>query len=100
MFSKLTEDFIIFLVKGNSNAGLQHIIERHWNMDELMKFFNTQDEMVEIIFQTIKNNDYVAKVVDSKNRLSFVYKINTNKGIREFTIATGDNGFIVSFIPK
>jgi len=98
--TKNKDDFIIFLEKGNPNAGLQHIIERHWNMDELMKFFNTQDEMVEIIFQTIKNNDYVAKVVDSKNRLSFVYKINTNKGIREFTIATGDNGFIVSFIPK
>jgi len=37
---------------------------------------------------------------DAKNRLSFIYKMQTNKGVREFTVATGSNGFIVSFIPK
>jgi hypothetical protein len=90
----------MFLEKGNYNAGLQHIIERHWNADELMKFFNSQDEMIETLFNTIKNENYISKIVDSKNRLSFVYKMQTNKGLREFTVATGDNGFIVSFIPK
>lgn len=65
-----------------------------------MKFFNTKDEMIEALFNTIKNDNYGSRVVDIKGRLSFVYKIQTNKGFREFTVATGDNGFIVSFIPK
>ncbi|WP_369049325.1 hypothetical protein [Tenacibaculum sp. UWU-22] len=97
---KNNDNLIMFLEKGNSNAGLQHIIDRHWNSDELMKFFNTQDEMVETLFNAIKNNNYVSRVVDAQKRLSFVYKMPTNKGLREFTVATGDNGFIVSFIPK
>jgi len=98
--AKNKDNFIMFLEKGNSNVGLQHIIERHWNADELMKFFNNQDEMIESLFDVIKNDNYVSKVIDTKNRLSYVYKIQTTKGLREFTIATGDNGFVVSFIPK
>jgi len=78
--AKNNDNLIMFLEKGNSNAGLQHIIERHWNADELMKFFNSQDEMIETLHNVIKNNSHVSKVVDAKNRLSYVYKCKQQKG--------------------
>lgn len=80
--SKNKDNFILFLEKGNSNAGLQHIIERHWNSDELMKFVNSQDERIITLFNIIKKDNYISIVVDNKNRLSFVYKMRTNKGLR------------------
>ena len=43
---------------------------------------------------------YVSKAVDVQGRLSYIYKIQTTQGLREFKIAIGSNGYIVSFIPN
>jgi len=61
---------------------------------------NSIDEMVENMFKAINDGNYVEKIIDSQNRLSYVYKVQTTQGLKEFKFATGSNGFIVSFIPN
>jgi hypothetical protein len=101
--SKNKDNFILFLEKGNPNAGLQHIIQRHWNDKELMKYFSSQDEMVEKLFNTIKNESYLTKTMvpmNGKNNLEFTYEILLSNGSKKnFLLATGDNGYIVTFHP-
>ncbi|MDO4230462.1 MAG: hypothetical protein Q4C98_11660, partial [Capnocytophaga sp.] len=99
---KNSEGKIIFLEKGNINSGLEHIMEGKWsNKTNFQKLFNNSvDEMINNIYKAIKNEKYIKKIIDDKNRISYIYKIKTTQGLREFKIATGSNGYIVSFIPN
>jgi len=100
---KNKNDFIIFLEEGNSNAGLQHIIERHWNDKELMKYFSSQNDMKDKLFKTIKDKSYLTKNIvpmNGKNNLEFTLEIILSDGKnKNFLLATGDNGYIVTFHP-
>ncbi|MFD2099907.1 hypothetical protein [Flagellimonas iocasae] len=101
--TKNKDDFIIFLEKGNSNAGFQHIIERHWNDKELMKYFSSQNDMIDKLFKTIKDKSYLTKNIvpmNGKNNLEFTLEIILSDGKnKNFLLATGDNGYIVTFHP-
>ena len=91
---------MLFLEIGNSNAELTHIIERHWNPKELIKYFNSQDEMIEKIFNTLKNGKYIAKEIVLKNgreSFEYTYKMNVIGGEKLFKFAIGSNGFIITF---
>jgi hypothetical protein len=66
---------------------------------ELTKFFNNQDEMINALYNTVKNEKHLSRILDSQGRLSYFYNIQTKIGSRNFTIATSDNSFIVSLIP-
>jgi hypothetical protein len=90
---------IIFLETGNANAGLQHIIERHWKPTELMKFFNSQDEMIEKLFISLRDKNFISKV-EKNGGLEFVYEVETKLGARQFKLGVGTNGFIVTFFPQ
>lgn len=56
--------------------------------------------MVENMYKAIKNEKYIKKIIDSSGRISYIYKIQTTKGLREFKIAVGSNGYIVTFFPN
>jgi|SRR5690606_21132272 len=93
---------ILFLEKGNSNAGFMHLIERHWNPKELMKYFDTQEELVEKLFTAIKNDKYLTKQVVMKNgreALEYTYKLLVKGKEKIFKLGVGSNGFIVTFYP-
>ena len=100
--TKNRDDIIIFLEKGNSKSGLEHIIEGKWTGKiEFQNLFNGNiEEMIEHIYIAIKNEKYIKKIKDSNGRISYIYNIKTAKGLREFKIAVGSNGYIVSFIPN
>ena len=100
--AKNNDGLIMFLEKGNSSAGFQHILEGKWvgNPRFQLLFNNSEDEMIKNIAVSIKNSSYKEKIIDNKNRLSYIYLIKTTQGYKEFKIATGSNGFIVSFIPN
>lgn len=94
---------ILFLEKGNSGAGLQHIIERHWNPKELMKYFSDQEEMIQKIFSTLKNDKYITKEIvmrNGKEGLEYTYKMSVKGGERTFKIGVGSNGYVVTFYPQ
>lgn len=90
---------IIFLETGNASAGLQHIIQRHWKPTELMKFFDTQEEMIEKLFISLKDKNFASKL-EKNGGFEFVYDIETKLGVRKFKLAVGSNGFIVTFFPQ
>ncbi len=102
----ITKDFdrkILFLEKGSSSAGFQHIIERHWNSAELMRFFNSQEEMIQKIYSTIKNDKYLTKEIVTRNGregLEYTFEIIVNTGKRTFKFGVGSNGYIVTFYPQ
>jgi len=103
LITKDLDGKILFLEKGTSSAGLQHILERHWNSSELMRFFNTQEEMISSIFNAIKNNKYLTKQVviqNGREGLEYTYKIATTGGDRVFKLGVGTNGYIVTFFPQ
>jgi len=101
----LAKDFdkkILFLEKGSSSAGFKHLIERHWNPKELMKYFDTQEELVKKLFTTIKNNKFLTKQVVTRNGrkgLEYTYKISVKGKENTFKLGVGSNGFIVTFYP-
>ena len=48
--TKNVDGIIIFLEKGSTKSGLEHILSRHWKEGELMRFFTSQSEMIENIY--------------------------------------------------
>jgi len=100
--TKNIDGMIIFLEKGSKTSGLEHIIEGKWNgRIDFQNLFNGKiKEMVDNIYKAIKNEKYIKKTIDSSSRLSYVYKIQTTKGLREFKIAVGSNGYIVTLFPN
>ncbi|MCK6641696.1 MAG: hypothetical protein L6Q81_16580 [Bacteroidia bacterium] len=103
MICKDADGKIVFLESGNSNAGLQHIIERHWNPKELMKYFKNQDEMIQKIHSTVQNDQYISKQTVTRNGrtgLEYTYGINVDGGVKTFKLAVGSNGYVVTFYPQ
>ena len=100
--TKNVDGIIIFLEKGSTKSGLEHIIKGKWNGKiDFQDLFNGKiEEMVENMYKAIKNEKYIKKIIDSSGRISYIYKIQTTKGLREFKIAVGSNGYIVTFFPN
>jgi len=100
--AKNNDNLIMFLEKGNPSSGLQHIIDGKWTGKPSFQalFNNNVDEMVENMYRAVKEGNYLEKIIDNQNRLSYVYKVQTTQGLKEFKFATGSNGYIVSFIPN
>ena len=90
---------------GTKDAGLEHITQRHWNPKELMKFSGTIEEMITKIHETISTKDPISKSTSIRNGRTgheFIYKFKfESAGIsKNFKLAVGSNGFIVSFYPQ
>ena len=103
LITKDIDGKILFLENGTSSAGLQHIIERHWNTNELMKYFDSQDEMIQKIYSTIKSESYITKEIITRNGregLEYTFKMNVKTGEKTFKFGVGSNGYIVTFYPQ
>lgn len=99
--TKNTDGTIIFLEKGDKiKGGLEHIIHRHWNKEELIKYFSSEDHLIQALHNSISKNKYITKVIDKHNRLSFIYTIETLKGTKTILLGVGNNGFIVTLYMK
>ena len=98
--TKNVDGIIIFLEKGSTKSGLEHILSRHWKEGELMRFFTSQSEMIENIYTTISKNKYIEKIIDKNGRLSYIYQISTREGLKKINLAVGNNGYIVTLYIK
>ena len=87
--TKTTEGKLLWLEKGNSTAGLQHIIERHAN-DFSAKGF---DNIPQLLSNVLKTKPI--KIGSSSKGFYANYILNENV----YRLAYGTNGFIVSFYP-
>jgi len=68
-----------------------------------MKYFKSQDEMLQKIYNIIKNEKYLTKEVvtrNGRNGLEYIYKMTVNGGEKTFKFGVGSNEYIITFYPQ
>ncbi|MBC1549611.1 hypothetical protein HCJ28_06600 [Listeria sp. FSL L7-1434] len=90
MIGKDSSGKLLWLEKGNDKAGLKHIVNGH------AENFNAKgiQDIPKFLHDTLKINP-IEQGIGPKGPFS-VYSINGQK----YTLAYGNNGFIVSFYPS
>jgi len=83
---------IVFLEKGTSKAGLQHIIERH--ADDFARRGVSQEQIPNIIMEAITEGKII-----SQKRGSTMYEVLFNGKKQGIKVTIGSNGFIVQSNP-
>ncbi|WP_248904034.1 hypothetical protein [Halocatena marina] len=87
---------VVWLEKGNGGAGWKHILQRH--EDQFYKRYkvSNKDEMMDIIYKTIKEGE--PKRIPEKEGGGTAYGYVTDSG-EPISVIVGDNGYIVTSIP-
>lgn len=91
---KLADGRIVFLEKGNSSAGLQHIVERH--ADEFAKIGVLEAQIPDIIMDAVSSKP-IGYQGSGTGRP--IYEVTINGQKQKIAVTTGSNGFIVGANP-
>ena len=83
---------IVFLEKGNSRAGLQHIVERH--AGDFANIGVPEDKIGKLVFAAVTTG----KVVGAQ-RTRPIYEVLFEGKLYRLAVSVGDNGFIVGANP-
>ncbi len=83
---------IVWMEKGNSSAGLQHIIENH-EIEFNAKGISNKD-IPKYVLEAIYQGNVVGK--QGKRNPRTVYEFEYNGKVQRIAIQVGSNGFIVS----
>jgi hypothetical protein len=83
----------IFLEKGNSNAGLQHIMERHG--DDFENVGIAKDDIPKVVMDAVTKGNQVGTTGTSTP----VYETIYNGSTKTIGVGVGNNGFIVRANP-
>lgn len=89
---------IVWLERGNSGAGLEHIAQRHAK-DFESKFGISKSEIPNFIQQVVRSGTMVSNTTSVRNGRETVQKIYEYQGERYLLIGQGSNGFIVTAYP-
>ena len=89
---KNPDGLIFFLEKGNSRAGLQHIVEGH-GADFAQRGI-TESQISEAVMAALTRGN----VVGHQGRRP-IYEVEFNGQIHRIAVTTGDNGFVVGANP-
>ncbi|MGV8004085.1 hypothetical protein QPK14_18970 [Photorhabdus temperata subsp. temperata] len=92
---KLADGKIVFLEKGNSSAGLQHIVERHAN--DFAKIGVSESQIPNIVMDAVSKGKIVG--YQGKGTGRPIYEITINGQKQRIAVTTGSNGFIVGANP-
>ena len=84
---------IIFLEKGNSRAGLQHIIEAH--ADDFARRGAPQDQIPDLVMTAVTEG----KIVGSQGKGRAIYEVTYGGNKHYVAVSVGNNGFIVGANP-
>jgi len=85
---------IVFLEKGRSSAGLQHILEEHTK--DFANLGVTKDQIPDLIEKAVTEG----KIVGTQGRDRVVYEVSFNGEPIRVAVQVGDNGFVVSANPQ
>ncbi|BCS88785.1 hemagglutinin repeat-containing protein [Pseudodesulfovibrio sediminis] len=93
---RMPDGKIAFLEKGNSAAGLTHIIERH--ASQFVAKGIPENEILDAIYQAIKENNIIGYQGKGTGRPIFEYTYNGKR--QRIAITVSENGFVVGANPK
>ena len=87
---------IVFLEEGNSDAGLQHILEKHSLefADQGIK----QNQIPDIIIKAITEGKAIR--YQGKKQTRIIYEVNFNGKTHYIALTVSDNGYIVGANPR
>jgi hypothetical protein len=90
---KTAEGRIVWLEKGNSSVGLQHLMERH--ATDFAKWgLTSETQVVDLIMQTIQKGGGVPYKDGG-----MLYDVIINGAVKHLNVVIGNNGFIVTGYP-
>lgn len=89
---------IVWLEKGNSGAGLEHIERRHAK-DFESKFGIAKKDIPAFIRKVVRSGTMVSDVTTIRGGRKAVQRIYEHQGERFLLVAQGSNGFIVTAYP-
>ncbi|UOO97673.1 hypothetical protein [Snodgrassella alvi] len=92
---KLADGKIVFLEKGNSSAGLQHIVERH--ASDFAKIGVSESQIPNVVIDTVSKGKIIG--YQGKGTGRPIYEITINGQKQRIAVTTGSNGFIVGANP-
>jgi len=87
---------IVFLEEGNSNAGLQHILEEH-----SLEFADQgiqQNQIPDLIIKALTKGKAVG--YQGKKQTRIIYEVNFNRKTHYIALTVSDNGYIVGANPR
>ena len=87
---------IVFLEEGNSNAGLQHILEEH-----SLEFADQgiqQNQIPDLIIKALTKGKAVG--YQGKKQTRVIYEVNFNGKTHYIALTVSDNGYIVGANPR
>ncbi|WGL53950.1 hypothetical protein P5P86_09010 [Nocardioides sp. BP30] len=85
---------IVFLEKGNANAGFEHILGEH--ADDFVKAGIPKSEIQSVIKQALTDGN----VVGTQGRGRLIYEVTVDGEVRHVAITVGKNGYIVGANPR
>lgn len=88
---KLNDGQIVFLERGNSRSGLQHIIERHGA--QFSKAGVPETKVADFLMDALKNGKIVGCQGSSNTRP--IYEVNYEGRVLRVAITTSSNGYVV-----
>lgn len=94
--AKQTNGKIIFLEEGNSQAGLQHILEQHSN--EFTELGIPLEQIPDAIITAVTKGKILGYQGRKKTRV--IYEISFNNEIYYIAVTVSKNGYIVGANPR
>ena len=88
---KLNDGQIVFLERGNSRSGLQHIVERHGA--QFSKAGIPETKVADFLMDALKNGRIVGYQGRSNTRP--IYEVNYEGRVLRVAITTSSNGYVV-----
>ena len=93
--SRASDGKILFLEKGNTNAGLKHILDRH--AEDFARVGISESQIPDVIIKAVSEGKVVG--FQGKGNGRPIYETEFNGKIHRLAITTGSNGFIVGANP-
>ena len=94
--AKQADGKIVFLEEGNSDAGLQHILEEH-----SLEFADQgiqQNQIPDLIIKALTKGKAVG--YQGKKQTRVIYEVNFNGKTHYIALTVSDNGYIVGANPR
>ncbi|MBO1351148.1 MAG: hypothetical protein EBE86_029015 [Hormoscilla sp. GUM202] len=94
--AKLPDGNIVFLESGDSESGLQHILQEH--SDDFADRGISPDQIADVVMAAVTTGRFVGYQGRSRTRL--IYELTFNGETQYIAVTIGSNGYIVGANPR